>query len=175
MIHVRHAIACHRPSTGKRMICGQAIRAVLLLGAFAAFARAADRVYLDPAPPALAPLAPDTKPLQPIAQPELTFHQAPRQIPSGAVTEDWPSFLGPHHNAISSETKLLAQLPPAGPPIVWEVKKGTGYSAVAVVKDRLILLHRVGDNEVVECLQAETGQGYWSVTYPTAYQDRYGY
>jgi outer membrane protein assembly factor BamB len=36
-------------------------------------------------------------------------------------------------------------------------------------------LHRVGDNEVVECLHPETGASQWRFRYPTAYEDRYGY
>jgi outer membrane protein assembly factor BamB len=40
---------------------------------------------------------------------------------------------------------------------------------------RLVYLHRVGDNEVVECLHPETGASQWRFRYPTAYEDRYGY
>ena len=28
-----------------------------------------------------------------------------------AVTADWPCFLGPHHNGVCSETKLIKTLP----------------------------------------------------------------
>ena len=37
----------------------------------------------------------------------LKFHKAPKPLPEGAVTEDWPRFLGASDNAISKETKLL--------------------------------------------------------------------
>ena len=37
------------------------------------------------------------------------------------------------------------------------------------------MLHRVGDDEVVDCLEAETGKRFWRFAYPSAYQDRYGY
>src|SRR4051794_32790504 len=42
---------------------------------------------------------------------ELTFLASPRALPAGAITEDWPHFLGPHHNATTNETKLLKQWP----------------------------------------------------------------
>jgi len=38
----------------------------------------------------------------------------------------------------------------------------------------LILFHRVGDKEVVECLEAATGKPRWKTDYPTAYRDDYG-
>jgi outer membrane protein assembly factor BamB len=96
----------------------------------------------------------------------------PRPLPAGAVTHDWPSFLGPTHNAVSSETKLSRTLPP---PLVWAFVKGTGYASPAVAGDRLVFLHRVGNEEIVECLHPETGAGYWQFRYRTAFEDRYGY
>jgi outer membrane protein assembly factor BamB len=109
-----------------------------------------------------------------VAHEGLKFHQAPKPLAKGAVTSDWARFLGPAHNATSPETKLVGKLPEKLP-IVWEVKKGAGYCAPAIWNDRLILFHRVGDEEVIECLAADTGQRYWRIAYPTAYRDRYGY
>lgn len=130
--------------------------------------------FSDPAPPAVVPLL-EIKSPQPMPQGELNFHAPPKVLPAGAITSDWPSFLGPTHNGISSETKLLNELGKSGPPMVWEVKKGSGYAAPAVFKDRLVFFHRMGDEEVIECLQAETGRQFWKAAYPTDYQDRYGY
>ena len=33
-------------------------------------------------------------------------HRQPKPLPKGAVTHDWPAFLGPSHNAVSTETML---------------------------------------------------------------------
>jgi outer membrane protein assembly factor BamB len=96
----------------------------------------------------------------------------PKPLPAGAVTHDWTSFLGPFHNATSTETKLSRMLPP---PLVWEFEKGEGYVSPAIAGDRLFYLHRVRDEEVVECLHRETGARQWQFKYPTAYEDRYGY
>jgi len=104
-----------------------------------------------------------------------TFHAAPKPLPAGAVTGDWPCLLGPNHNQTSPETHLLRRFPPGGPKLVWEVGKGEGYAAPAVVGDRLVLFHRVQDEEVIECLNALDGERFWRFSYPTAYQDRYGY
>jgi outer membrane protein assembly factor BamB len=96
----------------------------------------------------------------------------PKPLPAGAVTHDWPSFLGPTHNAVSTETKLTRTLPP---PLVWEFPRGEGYTSPAIAGDRLVFLHRLRDEEAVECLHPETGATQWRFTYPTAYEDRYGY
>jgi outer membrane protein assembly factor BamB len=96
----------------------------------------------------------------------------PKPLASDAVTHDWTTFLGPTHNAISTETKLSRKLPP---PLIWEFTKGTSYSSPAIAGDRLLYLHRVGGEEIVECLHAETGARNWQVRYPTDFEDRYGY
>lgn len=130
--------------------------------------------FADPAPPAVQSPA---EMIPPPAQknPDATFHVAPRPLPDGAATSDWPCFLGPAHNAFSNETILTPDLAKNPPALVWEMKKGTGYAAPAIVDGRLILLHRVGDEEVVECLDALDGSRYWRFAYPTSYEDRYGY
>jgi outer membrane protein assembly factor BamB len=109
------------------------------------------------------------------ADERLTFHAAPKPLPEGAVTQDWPRFLGPNHDATSGETKLLKTFPKDGPKIVWEVEKGEGYTCPAIVGDQLVLFHRIDDEEVIECRHRETGKLQWKVAYPVEYRDRYGY
>jgi outer membrane protein assembly factor BamB len=91
------------------------------------------------------------------------------------VTHDWPSFLGPTHNGMSTETRLLRVFPKGGPKLVWEMKKGTGYTSPAISGDRLVFFHRSGNEERIECLRRETGERFWSIAYPTKFEDRYGY
>ncbi len=128
----------------------------------------------DPASPrAVDP--PDRSPTAAAANPDATFHEAPRGSPAGAVAGDWPAFLGPGGMPVSAETKLLREFPPGGPRLVWEMAKGEGYAAPVVAGGRLVLFHRVGDEAVVECLQAEDGRRFWRHASPTDYTDRYGY
>src|SRR2546425_3449818 len=103
---------------------------------------------------------------------QTSVHRKPKPLPDGAVTHDWAAFLGPSHNGVSTETKLSRMLPP---PLVWEFPKGTGYASPAVAGDRLVFLHRVANQEIVECLHPETGSTYWQFRYATAFEDRYGY
>ncbi len=99
----------------------------------------------------------------------------PTALAPTAVVSDWPSFLGPTHNAFTPETNLLEDLSKTPPRLVWEMKKGQGYAAPAIVDGRLIIFHRVGDEEVLDCLDATNGNRFWQFKYATAYQDRYGY
>src|SRR5262245_22668748 len=96
----------------------------------------------------------------------------PKPLSTGAVTQDWPAFLGPTHNATSTETQLSRTLPP---PLIWEFPKGTGYASPAIAAERLVFLHRLGDEEIVACLHSETGATNWRFQYPTDFEDRYGY
>src|SRR3974390_3194529 len=88
---------------------------------------------------------------------------------------DWPQFLGPSRNGAYGGTDLASNWPSEGPSAVWQRSLGHGFSGPAVAEGKLILFHRVGDREAVECLNARTGEGFWSFTYPTAYQDEFGF
>ncbi|GIX03619.1 MAG: serine/threonine protein kinase [Planctomycetaceae bacterium] len=92
-----------------------------------------------------------------------------------AEGEDWPCFLGPQHNGVSKETGVWLDWPPQGPPILWHRKIGEGYGPPSVIKNRLIVQHRVRDDEIVECLDAHTGETLWKYSYPTEFVDPYGY
>lgn len=122
---------------------------------------------------------------------DLTVHAAPRPLAADAVVHDWRSFGGPRHDMTSTETRLSVTWPAAGPVKVWERRKGTGYSAPAIAvratvtkraadegvghDRRLVMVHRRGDDNVMECVHPETGARLWSARFPTAYRDRYGY
>jgi len=84
---------------------------------------------------------------------------------------DWPQFLGPTRNGVSSETGLAVTWPKDGPPVVWQKPVGEGYSGPVVAGERLILFHRMDANDVVDCLDAATGKELWKFGYATEYQD----
>jgi len=107
--------------------------------------------------------------------PGLVFHAEPRPLPEGAVTTEWPRLLGEQDAPVSAETRLRSDFPASGPPLVWEVAKGSGYAGPAIVGNRLVLFHRVGDRETIDCLDPRTGRRFWSHDYEVNYRDRYGY
>ncbi|MEX0716104.1 MAG: PQQ-binding-like beta-propeller repeat protein [Planctomycetaceae bacterium] len=94
-------------------------------------------------------------------------------------TTDWPMFLGPHGTGVSNESGFADAWPKDGPPIVWSREIGTGYGAPSVRGDRLIIHHRVFDatssDEIVECLDAGTGESLWKFAYPSRFRDPFGY
>jgi outer membrane protein assembly factor BamB len=92
----------------------------------------------------------------------------------GAAGADWPQFMGPSRNGVSEETGLLQTWPKEGPPVVWQREVGSGFSAPVVAGDRLIVFHRLGNKELVQCLDAATGKGKWETGYATGYTDDYG-
>ncbi len=105
----------------------------------------------------------------------LTFHSPPKPLAPGAVTADWPHFLGPRLNATTAETKLLGQWPSSGPAKVWEMETGEGYACPVFSAGKLVHFHRVDGQETVDCLDPETGRRFWRFAYPVEYQDRYGF
>ncbi len=92
-----------------------------------------------------------------------------------AFAGDWPEFMGPTRDQISSETGLLEKFPPGGPKLVFEKQVGAGYSAPSVRGGVMVVHHRVGDEEIVEACDAATGATKWKHAYPSAYRDPFGY
>lgn len=90
-----------------------------------------------------------------------------------ALAEDWPQFLGPTRNGVYAGTNLNSRWPKEGPPVVWQMKVGEGFSAPVVADRRLVLFHRVGDKERLDCVEARTGKMVWQHEYPTDYEDAY--
>lgn len=93
----------------------------------------------------------------------------------GSTGEDWPRFLGPDGNNISAETGLLERWLTNGPPLIWDKEVGSGYSAPSVQGNRLVLHHRVHDEELVQCFAAATGAPLWRYAYPSHFEDPFGY
>ncbi len=91
------------------------------------------------------------------------------QVPRPAAKGGWPTLFGPHGDNSSSESGIRVDWPAAGPPERWSVAVGLGYSAPVVADDRLILFHRMGDEETVDCLNPLNGQPQWRFAYPTSY------
>ncbi|WP_013627747.1 PQQ-binding-like beta-propeller repeat protein [Rubinisphaera brasiliensis] len=89
--------------------------------------------------------------------------------------EDWPEFLGSDQYGRSSETGLLKSWPEQGPPLLWQKEIGAGYSAPSVRGDRLVVHHREGDREIVECVNVASAETEWKYETPTSFSDPFGY
>lgn len=80
-----------------------------------------------------------------------------------AASSDWPQFRGPHRDGASAETRLLQDLPPGGPPLVWKATGlGVGYSTVSVVGKRLYTIGENTESSSVVALNTADGKKVWS-------------
>jgi outer membrane protein assembly factor BamB len=92
---------------------------------------------------------------------------------SSAIAADWPEFLGPLHNNTSQETGLLDRWGELA--LLWQKEIGTGYSAPSVRDGLLVLHHRLGNEEIVQAMDAANGKSLWEHRYPSKFQDPFGY
>jgi len=89
--------------------------------------------------------------------------------------EDWPQILGPARDGVYTGVRLADTWPAAGPRVLWKRPVGEGLAGVAVAGGRVLLFHRVQNEEVVESLAAATGAPQWRFAYPTTYRDDFGF
>ena len=85
---------------------------------------------------------------------------------------DWPQLLGPTRDGVieaPANQKLIAPQP------VWDRELGTGFAGPVVATGKVIVAHRLGDDLVVEAIDATTGILLWSFKRPTDYVDSFGF
>jgi outer membrane protein assembly factor BamB len=99
----------------------------------------------------------------------------PKDLRTRRSGSDWPGFLGPTGDSISTEKGILSPWPKAGPPVVWQRRLGEGYGMPAISRGRLFVFDRAGDHARLNCWKSETGEPLWTFEYRTDYQDLYGY
>ena len=91
-------------------------------------------------------------------------------LASATSAQDWPQHLGPNRDGVYPGT-----LPGLSVEPLWEKEVGHGFAAPVVVGKRLILFHRVANEERVEALDVDTGEPVWAHAYGTAYRDDFGF
>jgi len=91
-----------------------------------------------------------------------------------AAADDWPSFRGPANRGVSAETGWTTDWSAAGPAVSWKSHVGLGASSLAVVGQRVFTMgaHKEQNEEVVWCLDAETGRVVWQFAYPCPFDAR---
>lgn len=91
-------------------------------------------------------------------------------VSSVAAAGDWPQILGPNRNGLAVEEKLADNWPKDGPPTVWKRSVGHGLAGVAVADGVAVLFHRLGNQDLVEAMDARTGQVRWTQSFPTSFE-----
>ena len=88
--------------------------------------------------------------------------------------EDWPDFRGPARDGRTAET-VNAGSADGWAKVLWRKDVGAGFSNPVVAHGRVILFHRLGDQEVIEALDRTSGKTVWKFAYTTTYRDGFGF
>ncbi len=82
-----------------------------------------------------------------------------------ANAADWPNWMGPHLNGVSTEQGWSADWPADGLPQRWSTQIGIGFSSVSIVDGLLYAMGHADGHETVWCLNADSGKEVWSHSY----------
>lgn len=91
------------------------------------------------------------------------------------LAADWPQLLGAGRNGNSDETNLARTWPKEGPKTLWKASVGQGWSGPVIVSNRVVVFHRLGERETVDCLNASNGARLWRGDYVSGYRDDFGF
>ena len=91
-------------------------------------------------------------------------------VPAG----EWPGFLGPNRDGFQPGETLPDQWP-GGPRKLWQRDVGSGFSGPIALTERVVLHHRLGNEEHLWSLDPVTGEEQWRFFYPTNYRDDFGF
>ena len=75
--------------------------------------------------------------------------------------DDWPQFLGPQRNGVSTESGLISEWPVDGPTIVWRTPLGVSMSGIAVSNGRAFTMFQDDNQQYVVALTANDGKEVW--------------
>ncbi len=85
---------------------------------------------------------------------------------------DWPQFLGPNRDGISSETGWNADWDRREPGIAWRMEVGVGAASFAISGGKLYTTGHDSEADVVSCLDAGTGKVLWTHRVPGKFEKR---
>lgn len=83
---------------------------------------------------------------------------------------EWPNIRGPQWDGRSTETGLADTWPSEGPPVLWTLELGQGYSAFVAWEDSVATQYQTLGGQYVVCLDAKTGHIRWRHRYAWPYE-----
>ena len=94
--------------------------------------------------------------------------------PITRASAQWPEFRGPHRNGVVRGVALSEDWTASPPKERWRTRIGPGWSSFSVAGDRLFTQEQRGEQEVVLCLDAESGNVVWEYAYPSRFYEAIG-
>jgi outer membrane protein assembly factor BamB len=80
--------------------------------------------------------------------------------------QDWPQYLGPDRNGVSTQKGILRSWPQNGPEALWTTNVGPGFGGPVIKDGKVYLLDR-NDNtgDIMRCFDFNNGKELWSYSY----------
>lgn len=89
---------------------------------------------------------------------------------------DWPNFLGPNRDSISTETGLNKNWNSQPPRELWRVPMSDdGYAGPSVANGKVFIINHEGDKDIVRAIDLKTGKDVWTHTYADSAKANYGF
>lgn len=90
-----------------------------------------------------------------------------------ALGDDWPNWRGPGHDGRSAETDFKTAWE-GNLEVVWQREIADGYAGISTSDGRVYTCGTADGNQVLFCLDAETGKTVWQAPIEGAYNNNYG-
>lgn len=105
-------------------------------------------------------------------------------LPTCAIADDWPQWMGPRRDNVWRESGILKKFPPNGPAVLWRSEIAGGYAGPSVANGKVYVTDYVTSENVkvdnfqraefsgterILCLDEATGTILWKHEYPVKY------